>query len=103
MTIQNSQKFGGLLLGLLTVATESSQNNGKMVKLHFLPNQWSDLSHIWQLWLFDDYLPSFYVLWPVAILFGCHGNIQFWKKLFQMTTSKPLKQYDSNLVWKFLG
>ena len=154
---------------------------GKMVKLHFLHNKWSDVSHIWQLWSLDDCLPScffylmtsgyfvwlpwkhkdnssettesvghllvqillgygqfqiakkfgslplglvamateschslimgkwfnctfsitsevmsaifgsydhlmivypVYVLWPVAILFGCHDNIQFWKGTF---------------------
>ena len=31
--IQNSYNYGGLLLGLVAVATESY--NGKMVKLHF--------------------------------------------------------------------
>ena len=33
------------------------------------------MHHIWKLWSFDDCLPSFCVLWPVAILFGYHGKI----------------------------
>ena len=51
-----------------------------MVKLNFLHNQWSDVNHIWRLWSLDDCLPSLCVWWPVAILFGCHGNINFLKK-----------------------
>ena len=47
---------------------------GKMVKLHFLHSQ-SDVNNIWQLWLFDNSPPSLFVLWPVTILFGCHGKI----------------------------
>ena len=35
---------------------------------------------IWQLWSIDDCLLSLCVLWPVAILFGFHGNIKFKKK-----------------------
>ena len=46
-----------------------------MVKLHFLHNQQSDMNHIWQLWSSDDCLPSLCVLWQVAILFDCQGNI----------------------------
>ena len=48
-----------------------------MVKLHFLHNQWSDVNHNWQLWSLDDCLRSLSVSWPVAILFGFHGNIKF--------------------------
>ena len=46
------------------MATESShRHDRKMVKLHFIHNQWSDVSHIWQLWSADDCLPSLYVLY----------------------------------------
>ena len=70
-----------------------------MVKLHFLNNQlWSDVSHIWPLWSSDDCLPSLYVLWPVAILFGCQGSIQFWKTDF---CKWPLRNHWSSmtLIW----
>ena len=60
-----------------------------MVKLHFLHYQWNDVNHIWQFWSFDDCLPSLYILWPVTILFGCHGNIKFKKKgIFNDNSSK---------------
>ena len=52
-----------------------------MVKLHFLLNHWSDVNHNWQLWSLDDCLPNLCVLWPVKILFGCHGNIKFKNKM----------------------
>ena len=51
-----------------------------MVKLYFVFNQWMDVNHIWQLWTFDDCLPSLYVLWLVTILFDYHGNIKLKKK-----------------------
>ena len=79
--IPNSEKFGCPPLGLVAMATESSHTyNGKMVKLHFLYNQKSDVSHIWQLWSSDDCPPSLYVLWQVTSLLGCVSNIQFWKR-----------------------
>ena len=59
-----------------------------MIKLHFLHNQWNDVNHIWQLWSLDDCLPSLYVWWPVAILFGCHGNIKFKKKNLNDNSAK---------------
>ena len=48
-----------------------------MIKLHFLHNQLSDVNPIWQFWSLDDCLSSLCVWWPVAILFGCDGNIKF--------------------------
>ena len=33
-----------------------------------------------QLWPLDECLPILCVLWPMAIVFGCHGNIKFKKK-----------------------
>ena len=41
----------------------------------------------------------------MAVLFGCHGNIELKKKeSIQMTTPlKPLWQYDSNFVQMLLG
>ena len=69
-----------LPLGLVAMTTENSlRHDEKMVKLHFLHYHWSDVNHIWQLWPLDDCLPSLCVLWPVMILFGCHGNIKFKK------------------------
>ena len=55
---------------------------GKWLNCIFLHNQWSDVNHIWQLWLFDNCQCSICVLWPVAILFGCHGNFKFLKRDF---------------------
>ena len=48
-TIQNSQKFGSLPLGLVAMATESSHRliMGKWLNCTFSIT--SDLSHIWQL------------------------------------------------------
>ena len=48
--------------------------------MHFLHNQWSDVNHIRQLLSSDDCPLTLCVLWPVAILFGGHGNINFFFK-----------------------
>ena len=80
---QNSQNYGDLLFGLVAMATESAHTyNGKRVKLYYLHSQGIDANHIWHIWSSDDCLLSVCVWWPVAILFGCHGNIKFQKKEF---------------------
>ena len=69
--IQNNWNYVDLPLGFVAMATESSCRlvMGKMVKLHLLHNQWSDVNHIWQLWSFDDCLPSLCVPQPMGIFF----------------------------------
>ena len=43
----------------------------------------------------------FYDRWPLCLV--ATAIFSFEKGLFQMTTSKPLEQYDSNLAQKLLG
>ena len=62
------------------------------------------MSHIWQLWSSDDCLPTFCVLWPAAILFGCHGNITFWKRISLndnsvKTTEAVWLWFGTNVAW----
>ena len=47
-------------------------------------------------------LYMFYDQWPFCLVATATFNFEK-KGLFQVTTSKPLKQYDFNLVQKLLG
>ena len=54
---------------------------------------------------FDDCLPSMCVSWPVAILFGCHGNSKFEKKngFFNDYSSKTTNAVGLKLVQILMG
>ena len=70
-----------------------------MVKLHFLHCQRSDVNHTWQLWSLDDCLPSLCVLWPIPVLFGCHGSIKFLNDISSKTTEAVWLLFFTNVAW----
>ena len=103
-TIQNSQKFCGLPLGLIAMATESSH---RLIMEKWLNCTFSITSEVnWAIFGSYDHLMivysvcMFYDWWPFCLV--ATATFNFEKGLFQNTTSKPLKQYN-NLVQMLLG
>ena len=99
------KKFGSLPLGLVAMATESCHSliMGKWFNCTFsitsevmsaLFGSYDHLMIVYPVYMFYDQ-------WPFCLVAMITFNFE--KGLFQMTTSKPLQQYDSNLVQKLLG
>ena len=95
-------KFGGLPLGLVAMAIESSYRftMGKWLNCTFsitgevigaILGSYDHLMIVYPIYMFYD-------RWSCCLV--ATATFNFEKGIFQMTTSKPPKQYDSNLVQK---
>ena len=85
-------------------------NNGKMVKLYFLHNQWSDVNHIWQLWSLSSPAPLLYTCtkswsettWPNSTKLHAHPTVEVGLKVCSNahapSTVMPIYMYGKKII-----